>query len=166
MMRNIALWLGLSVLLSSGLAGAANDGPLPFDEQADAKADLASGIAAAKASGKFLLIEFGANWCPDCRALYRATRDEEIATVISEHFEVVKIDVGNWDKNPEVVAAYDNPISGGIPAVVVVDPVSGAIVFTTKAGELSTARRFGRDAFVSFYEGIAALDGESAATAR
>ena len=86
--------------------------------------------------------------------------------MISEHFEVVKIDVGYWDKNPEVVAAYDNPISGGIPPVVVVDPVSGAIVFTTKGGELSTARRFGRDAFVSFYEGIAALDGGSAATQR
>ena len=163
MARKIALWLGLSVMLSA-LTAVAEDGPWPFDDQADAKVDLANGIAAARASGKLLLLEFGANWCPDCRALYKATLDEEIAALIDEHFEVVKIDVGNWVKNPEIVALYDNPISGGIPAVVVVDPTSDAIVFTTKAGELSTARRYGRDAFVAFYEGIAAIEGETAAT--
>ncbi len=161
MTRYIAIFAGILLTCLVGAAATADN--MPFDEQADAKADLAAGIDAAKASGKLLLLEFGANWCPDCRALYKATLDHEIAAVIDAHFQVVKIDVGNWDKNPEIVAAYDNPISGGIPAVVVVDPARDEILFTTKAGQLSTARRFGREAFVEFYEGIAALDAETGA---
>ena len=163
MARNFSIFVGIVLMWRGGVAAAADDGPWPFDEEADAQADLAAGIDAAKASDKLLLLEFGANWCPDCRALFKATRDQEIAAVIESHFLVVKIDVGNWDKNPEVVAAYDNPISGGIPAIVVVDPARNEIVFTTKAGQLSTARRFGREAFVEFYERIAALDDERSA---
>jgi thioredoxin 1 len=45
---------------------------LPYNEQADAKADVLRVVAEAKASNKPALLIFGANWCEDCRALDKA----------------------------------------------------------------------------------------------
>jgi thiol-disulfide isomerase/thioredoxin len=57
----------LSALASVALAVSAADGP--YNEQADANADVRHAIAAAKSDHKHVLLVFGANWCGDCRAL-------------------------------------------------------------------------------------------------
>lgn len=130
--------------------------PGPYDESADAGADVDAAITRAAAEGRLLLLTFGANWCTDCRAFDAAMNDPALAAVLADHFVPVKIDVGNWDKHPEVVAAWDDPIAGGIPAVVVATP-AGDILYTTKAGELATARQMGPEQFAAFFERLAAL---------
>lgn len=37
--------------------------PLPYDELANADADVAAGLAKARASHRLLLIDLGGNWC-------------------------------------------------------------------------------------------------------
>jgi len=128
----------------------------PYDESADAAADIEAAIARAAADDRLLLLTFGANWCTDCRAFDAAINDPALAAVLADHFVPVKIDVGNWDKHPDVVAAWDDPIAGGIPAVVVATPERD-ILYTTKAGELATARQMGPEQFVAFFESLAAL---------
>ena len=110
----------------------------------------------ARDEGKLLLLNFGANWCTDCRAFEAACRDPAIQPVIDDHFVSVKVDVGNWDKHPDVVAAWGNPIEGGIPAVVVAT-ADGESLFSTKAGQLARARHMGREAFADFFAQLAAL---------
>ncbi len=88
---------------------------MPYDETADGATGVAAALADAEANGKLLLIEFGANWCPDCRAFAAAIQAPEARAVIEEKFVAVKVDVGDWDKHPEVVAAWGNPIEGGHP---------------------------------------------------
>src|SRR4051812_47420734 len=48
---------------------------LPYDSNADARADIAAGKARAEATGKLLMVTFGANWCPDCLTLHKNLED-------------------------------------------------------------------------------------------
>ncbi len=49
------------------------------------------------------------------------------------------MNVGEWNRNLDIVEAYENPISEGIPALVLLDS-ENQIIFATLAGELATAR--------------------------
>ena len=151
--RMPAVWMVLLVLFGGRALAAA---PMPYDETADAAAAVVAALAEAEANGKLLLIEFGANWCPDCRAFAAAVQAPEAQAVIEEKFVAVKVDVGNWDKHPEVVDAWGNPIEGGIPAIVVAT-AQGKVLFSTKAGQLAKARSMGPDDFAAFFEHLAAL---------
>jgi thioredoxin 1 len=128
-------WLGIfAVTLLSVSAAAAT---LPYDEHADARATLQQGLDAARASGKQVLVVFGANWCEDCRQLDKALHGRT-ASLIDARFVVVKIDVGNFDKNLYLAKRYGNPIAKGIPALVVID-AGNHVLYSTVNGELANA---------------------------
>jgi thioredoxin 1 len=128
----------------------------PYDETADAKADIAAALMRAQAENKLMLITFGANWCPDCRAFDTAIHQPELATTIDERYVLVKVDVGNWDKNIDVVQRFDNPIAGGIPSIVVVDAQEHNL-YATKAGQLAASRNMSASEFARFFEAMATL---------
>jgi protein disulfide-isomerase len=69
--------------------------------------------------------------------------------LIEGKFEVVKIDVGNFDKNLDIDARYGHPIGNGIPAVVVID-ASNKILYSTRGGELANARKLGDQGIYDF----------------
>lgn len=135
-------------LLGGALALTAGAAELPYNGQADAATDLQYALGAALRDHKNVLVVFGANWCPDCRELDKALHGSSQA-LIDSRFDVVKIDVGNFDKNLEIANRYDNPISKGIPAVVVLD-AQNHIVYSTKGGELANARRMGETGIYDF----------------
>ena len=137
----------LLVLLILGV-GAAMAAPMPYDENADAKADVTQAMTQAHEGNKKVLVIFGANWCPDCRELAKALEGKS-GGLLEAKFIVVKVDVGNFDKNLELVNAYGNPIKGGIPAAVVLTPENN-VVYSTKAGELADARKMGEDGIYDF----------------
>src|SRR6266508_4015163 len=111
----------------------------PTGESADAKKDIAAAFAKAKVDKKYVFLDFGANWCPDCHVLRRMLDDDQIKPFVEANYHVVSIDVGNWDKNLDVSAQYGSPIDKGIPAVVILDP-DGTIITSTKEGQLADAR--------------------------
>jgi protein disulfide-isomerase len=123
---------------------------LPYDEAADAAANVAAGLEQADHEGKQLLLTFGANWCLDCRVLATALQEAPLADLIAAHFVVVKVDVGNWDKNVPLVKQWGNPIGKGIPAIVVANG-DGGIVYTSRAGELADARHMGTSGLLQFF---------------
>ncbi|WP_338092927.1 thioredoxin family protein [Chromobacterium amazonense] len=109
----------LSLFLASSAALASD---LPYDEKADAKAELQQTLAAARQSHQPVLLIMGANWCEDCRALDAALKSGKSAELLAREFKVVKVDVGNFDHNLDIDAAYGHPIAKGIPAAVVLSP--------------------------------------------
>jgi thioredoxin 1 len=148
----------LSVVLLGALTcgqAVAGEGPFPYDETANAETDVAAAEMLAKDSNRFLLINFGANWCPDCRALASALASEPLASRVAEHFVSVRVDVGNWDKHQALSKRYGDPAAQGIPAVAVVD-TTGAVRYTTQAGELATARNMGDEQLLAFFETLIA----------
>jgi protein disulfide-isomerase len=110
------LWFTLAAALPA--AGHAN-GDLPYDEAADARLQIRQALQAADASGKDVLLVFGANWCPECRRLDSSIHDDA-GRLGDKRFEIVKVDVGHFDKNIDLARAYGNPIRKGIPGAAIV----------------------------------------------
>jgi protein disulfide-isomerase len=127
----------LLLVAAASVCMLANAAPWPYDEKADATVDVQQAIAAAQGAHKQVLLVFGANWCPDCRALDKAMHGSS-QHLIDGSFDVVKIDVGNFDKNLTLAQRYGNPIAKGIPAVVVVG-ARNQVLYSTKGGELANA---------------------------
>ena len=116
--------------------------PYPYDEKANATAEVDKALARAKASGKRVLIKMGGNWCGDCRIL-QATMDlPEMKTYLSRNFEMVSVDVGHMDKNLQIPARYGVTTKlEGVPAIFVVDPKSGQqLVSKAQIADLADAR--------------------------
>jgi len=139
--------LGFFALLA--LFGAAvSASEWPYDEKANAAADVQHALSAAQADHKEVLLVFGANWCTDCRELDKAMKGSS-RPLIEGRFEVVKIDVGNFDKNLDIAQRYGNPIKRGIPAIAVVD-ADNHLIYSTKGGELADARSMGEQGIYNF----------------
>src|SRR6266487_5799228 len=141
----------LSAVLLATFVQAA---PLPYDETADAKAEVKHALNAAKKSQMPVLVIFGANWCKDCRALDQALSTGRNAQLVKREFRVVKVDVGNFDKNLDIAEAYGNPIKKGIPAAVVLSP-DNKVLYATRLGELADARRMSESGIYDFLRKVA-----------
>ncbi len=117
--------------------------PYPYDEAADANAQLNKALARAKAGKKLLLVKMGGNWCGDCRIL-QATMDlPEMKTFLDRHYEMVSIDVGRMDKNLQIPARFGvKDKLEGVPAILIVDPATGRqLVARADVAALADARR-------------------------
>ena len=104
-----------------GIILQASAGELPYDEKAEARAVLARGLEQARSSGKNLLVVFGANWCPVCLQLDPAIHDRN-GRLGEDRFVIVKVDVGRFDRNIDLVRTHGNPIGKGIPGAAIVSP--------------------------------------------
>lgn len=126
---------------------------MPYDEAADAKADIRAALADAKKANVPVLVVFGANWCGDCKMLDRAFKGGKNARFAQE-FRIVKVDVARFTKNVDIAEAYGVPLKKGIPAAVVLSP-EGKVVYATRAGELADARKMGEDGIHDFFRNVA-----------
>lgn len=142
------LLLGGAALWFSGAGRPA--GPPPYDEAANARQDVAQALGSAKAANLPTLVIFGANWCEDCRALDKSLKTTRNAELMAKEFVMVKVDVGNFNRNLDLTAQYGNPTKKGIPAAVLVSP-GGEVIYATRAGELSSARRMGDSGIFEFF---------------
>ena len=125
----------------------------PYDEAADAKAQIKAAVADASRAKVPVLLVFGANWCGDCKVLDSSFKEGASASLISKNFRVVKINVGRFDRNVDVAESYGVPLKKGIPAVAVLSS-QGEVVYATKAGELADAGKMGDSAIYDFFEKV------------
>ena len=113
---------------------------LPYNEEANAKLELSNALDSAKLNNRYLLLEFGANYCPDCRQLAKHLKTKEINNWLKERAMVLPIDVGmSHEENNDIAIIYGNPVASGIPSLVLLNP-SGEMLYSTKQGELARAR--------------------------
>jgi thiol:disulfide interchange protein len=123
-----------------------------YDPAADPNRDIAAALAAASTDGKPVLLDFGADWCPDCIVLARMFDTPAFAAYL-DGVHVVRIDVGVWDHNLDVAAKYGNPIAVGIPAVVLVSP-AGNVLGSTTDGRLASAASMTPDQVLAVLESL------------
>jgi len=138
----------LPVVLLAGVIIAAEQPP--YDEKADAHQQIAAAIADASKAQKNIVLVFGANWCGDCRALDAQMHKEELAAIIASNYEVVKVDVGRFDKNRDIGEKYHVPLKHGIPALAVLDS-SGNLLYAMDQGQFSNARSMSYESIKEFF---------------
>ncbi len=95
--------------------------PHPYDTTADAHAQVDAAFAAAKQSGRDVLIDFGANWCPDCRMLNGVMQMPAVKAWRDSRFETVMVNVDHFNTNMDVAARYGVTVKQ-IPTVLVFTP--------------------------------------------
>lgn len=110
-----------------------------YDASTDAKADVKRALAAAAKDGKSVLVDFGADWCPDCVVLGKLAAKPSVAPLLTK-FHVVSVDVGQFDRNLDVAEKLTVDLrTSGIPAMVVLDR-KGNVRTLTNDGSFAHAR--------------------------
>ncbi|MFE1907202.1 thioredoxin family protein [Streptomyces gardneri] len=66
---------------------------------ADARGAVEAAVADAKADGKKVLIDFGANWCGNCKAADRVFATSGVGALLDASYHVVKVDIGSQDSS-------------------------------------------------------------------
>ena len=107
-------------------------------DQEDAREHIDEARRQAAAEGKRVAVVFGANWCPDCEAFKRSLGHRLVAPIVDPNFVVVKVSVGNRDRNIDLMEQYGMTVESGIPAVAIVEP-DGSLVAAQLDGEFRNA---------------------------
>jgi thiol:disulfide interchange protein DsbD len=85
-------------------------------------------LATAQASGRPLLVDFGAQWCIPCRELEaKVFGQPEVARLMSEQFTLLRIDCDREDEDPAIGEIRERYEAAGLPAVRVVSPKGGIL---------------------------------------
>ena len=127
------------VLLATPLVVHAADAMYPPVERA--KADVEGALVQAAKSGKRVIVDFGGNWCTDCKVLDINMKKPENAALLEQHFVVVHVNVGDKGitDNFEVAERFGIPLKKGVPALAVLDG-DGRLVYAQKSGEFESMR--------------------------
>ncbi len=112
----------------------------PYRSDLDARTAVSQAQARAAASGKMLMVTFGANWCPDCLTLHRNLHASDAHAYVEKHFEIVQIDVGDAKKYAQV--QKDLGVSVNVIPLAMFYSPSGEYIGDTFAGELKPSRHF------------------------
>lgn len=151
----------LAVFPSSGFAASTRAGavtgsihlqimqPDIFSDTADAKEDIRQAILKAANEKKRVLLDFGANWCPDCKVLNIYFHDPGNAALLAANYILVEVDVGQYNKNLDLARKYGIPLDKGIPALAVLDG-SGKVVYAQRGGEFQAMRKLDSEAITAF----------------
>jgi thioredoxin 1 len=146
-MRYLLAVIGLMVALTCQAAD-----PM-YSETADAKAEIRQALAQAAKTGVPVLVIFGANWCGDCAILDMAIKHGASAPLVAKEFNVVKVNVGRFDRNVDIAQSYGVPLKNGIPAVAVLSP-KNQVVYVTREGELADAQNMGENGIYEFFKKV------------
>ena len=115
----------------------------------NAHTEIAHALKLASQQHKRVLLVFGANWCYDCHVLDLAFHRSDVEAVLNPNFEVVHVDVGQSDKNQDIMQQYQVPMKKGIPAIAVLDS-DGKLLYSQQGGEFEKARALGPEDVLAF----------------
>jgi thioredoxin 1 len=95
--------------------------PKPFSGQVITTRQLKDFISKALELKKQPLVIFGANWCPDAQYLEAVMGMLTVTKLLAQHYEIMRVDVGDYDQNMELYTVFDMPSEEGVPRVVILD---------------------------------------------
>lgn len=120
-----------------------------YPEGANARQEVQAALARAAKSHKHVLVIFGADWCFDCHVLEKAFHRPDIAPILNANYEVVHVDIGDGNKNADLLNQYQVPMDRKVPAVAVLDS-AGKLLYSQRNGEFKDARILGPEDLLAF----------------
>ena len=157
MKKYISMISALSTLVLAGWVFTQNAAAAdtPYNETANAKLEIKQALTRATDTHTSVIVVFGANWCPDCRALDRAMKNGACASLMAGDFQIVNVSVGRFDRNRDLAESYGVPLSRGIPAVAILSS-QNKVLYVTREGELANARDMGDKGIYEFFKRVTA----------
>ncbi|MFE2246945.1 thioredoxin family protein [Streptomyces lavendulae] len=110
-----------------------------YDSSADARALIDAALRSAKSDGKMVLLDFGANWCGNCKAADKVFAQPATSALLAGDYHLVKVDIGG-DSSANSALLREYSPSGGtytMPVLVVVSPSGTTRVDTHVTGNPS-----------------------------
>ena len=139
-MNMIRSCLAAVLLAAASSAALAAEPMYPAIDRA--KPDIDSALKEAAASKRRVIVDFGGNWCTDCKILDINMKKPENAALLRKNFVVVHVNVGDKgiSDNFDVAERYGIPLKKGVPALAVLES-DGRVVYAQKAGEFENMRK-------------------------
>jgi thiol:disulfide interchange protein len=120
-----------------------------YPADVDARKEIDEALRRAAMEQKRVLLVFGANWCYDCHVLDRALHEGAAGSIVARHFLLVHVDIGEGEKNPDLLKTYKIPLDKGVPAVAILN-ARGNLLYSSGQGEFEAARRMMKKDLVAF----------------
>jgi len=139
-MNMIRSFLAALLLAAAPSAALAAEPMYPSIDRA--KPDIDGALKEAAASKRRVIVDFGGNWCTDCKILDINMKKPENAALLRKNFVVVHVNVGDKgiSDNFDVAERYGIPLKKGVPALAVLES-DGRVVYAQKAGEFENMRK-------------------------
>lgn len=120
-----------------------------YPADADAKKEIDDTLKTAATEKKRVILVFGGNWCYDCHVLDQALHEGEAGKIVKESFLLVHIDIGEGDKNLDLVEKYKTSLDKGVPTVAILGS-DGKVIYSSSDGEFEAARNMLKKDLVAF----------------
>ena len=128
-----------AILACAPLLGLTAEPMYPPVERA--KADIEGALKDAAKSKKRVIVDFGGNWCTDCKILDINLKKPENAALLEKEFVMVHVNVGDKgiSDNFDVAERFGIPLKKGVPALAVLES-DGRVLYAQKNGEFESMR--------------------------
>jgi len=120
-----------------------------YPANADANKEIEEALKIAATNNKRVMLIFGGNWCYDCHVLDQALHEGDAGKIFKDHFLLVHVDIGEGDKNLDLVKKYETTLDAGVPTVVLLNG-SGRVIYSSTKGEFEPARRMMKKDLLAF----------------
>ena len=120
-----------------------------YPANADANKEIEEALKVASSSNQRVMLIFGGNWCYDCHVLDQALHEGEAGKIFKDHFLLVHVNIGEGDKNLDLVKKYETTLDRGVPTVVLLNG-SGRVIYSSTKGEFEPARRMMKKDLLAF----------------
>ncbi|GGG99860.1 hypothetical protein GCM10011586_14300 [Silvibacterium dinghuense] len=114
-----------------------------------ANTELAAALHTARTEHKNVILDFGGNWCGDCKVLNIYFHQEPNLSLLDKNFVLVDVNVGHFDANTDLADRYGIPLHKGVPALAVLDE-HGKLLYSQKNGEFESMRRMDPSSVTEF----------------
>jgi thioredoxin 1 len=119
-----------------------------YPDPASASADIASALHQAAREHKRVILDFGGDWCGDCKVLDYYMHQPPNDALLDKYFIVVDINVGQLDQNLDIAEKYQTPIKKGVPLIAILD-AHGRLLFSQRQGGFDRELRTGPTALTA-----------------
>ena len=96
------------------------------------------------------MVILGANWCADAQCLEAIMQLPSVAQFIAEYYEVIRVDLGEYDINMDLIKYLGMPSQEGIPRVFILDLQGEPINLETNDQWRSARQSYPQDIFDYF----------------
>jgi len=127
--------------------------PLPYNGEIYSESDIERFLNSSINKSKQPIIIFGGNWCPDCRILEGTLQLPTIKKYMIEHYEIMHVDVGRYDKNMNLISYFKIPKEEGVPRVLVFD-TNKNILNMESTKEWTTARDRKQQEIFNYFQAL------------